>query len=444
MKLADLSKKEVRKHIGAIHVNGKLSLLHRKLANVLLWNAYDQLLTQEKHRIRIRELAYFVGFDSNDLQVLKEALRGLAETPLEWNVLHEDGEIEWGVAAMLSQAMIRGGYCSYSYSPDLREKFYNPEIYARINLGIQRNITTGYALALYENCIRYRNVGSTGWIELADVRKLFGVDESSYYGTFKHFNNKIIKPSIEVVNKTSDILVAAELQREKRRVSAVKFLIKENPQISLFAKKPVEEPQQLAAAPEVVEEKAQPQSRVRERLLSFGIGQGSADRYLQAYSEDYINGNLDVVERDYQAGKVKDLPRYTVAAINADYRPKKTRYELALEEKKSSRKRSIERQKIEHEKMEALRNEFDEKRLNNALQAMSSTERSTFEAQFREEHSGNVLYHKWGDQGLDNPVIRSLFRGFAYRKLLTPATEEMITAYAQERGGESASLAVAA
>ncbi|MGC1952889.1 MAG: hypothetical protein WA970_10035, partial [Gammaproteobacteria bacterium] len=42
--------------------------------------------------------------------------------------------------------------------------------------------------------IRYRNVGSTGWIDLEDLRRLFGVDESSYYGAFKHFNNKLIKP----------------------------------------------------------------------------------------------------------------------------------------------------------------------------------------------------------------------------------------------------------
>ena len=128
MRLAYLSKTEVKKHVGAIHVDGKLTLLQRKIANVLLWNAYDNLLKQEKHRIRVRDIASIVGFDSNDRELLKEGLRGLAKTPLEWNLLHEDGEEEWGVAPMLSQAVIRGGYCSYAYAPDLREKFFNPEI----------------------------------------------------------------------------------------------------------------------------------------------------------------------------------------------------------------------------------------------------------------------------------------------------------------------------
>jgi hypothetical protein len=444
MKLADLSKKEVRKHVGAIHVNGKLSLLQRKLANVLLWNAYEKLLSEEKHRIRIRELAYLVGFESNDIQVLKSALKGLAETPLEWNVLHEDGEEEWGVASMLAQAVIRGGYCSYSYGPDLREKFYNPEIYARINIGIQRNITTGYALALYENCIRYRNVGSTGWIDLGDVRRLFGVDESSYYGTFKHFNNKIIKPSVDVINKTSDLLVLAQYQREKRRVSAIKFIIKENPQISLFSKKVAADSRPAIEREGKGGEQGKFQEKILDRLLSLGIAQASAERYLRDYSEEYIRGNLDVVERDYHAGKVRDLARYTASAFKEDYRPKRSPYEVAAEKRKRLRKNATEHRKREQEELEALRNEFEAVRLQNALKRMSSKEKKHLEARFRDEHSGNPLFQKWGNEGIEHPVIRSLFRVFAARNLLKAPTEEMFAAFVQERKRGSASLPLAA
>jgi hypothetical protein len=444
MKLADLSKKEVRKHIGAIHVNGKLTLLQRKLANVLLWNAYEKLLSEEKHRIRIRDLAYLVGFDSNDLQVLKDALKGLAETPLEWNVLHEDGDEEWGVAAMLAQAVIRGGYCSYSYGPDLREKFYNPEIYARINIGIQRNITTGYALALYENCIRYRNVGSTGWIDLEDLRRLFGVDESSYYGTFKHFNNKLIKPSVEAVNKTSDLLVSARYQRERRRVCAVKFLIKENPQISLFTKRAAAEPPPAIEKTKRSEEQAGCRTELLDRLLSFGIAQSSAERYLREYSEEYLEGNLAVVEKDYRAGKVRDLPRYTASAIKEDSRPKRSPYERDAEKKRSIRRNAIDRQKREQGELESLRNEFEAMRLENALKRLSPEEKGDLEARFHDEHAGNLLYQKWGQEGLDHPVIRSLFRVFAARHLLETPTAEMFAAFVQRRRGESASVSLAA
>ena len=38
-----LRRAAVKKHVAAIHVSGKLTLLQRKLSNVLLLNAYDTL-----------------------------------------------------------------------------------------------------------------------------------------------------------------------------------------------------------------------------------------------------------------------------------------------------------------------------------------------------------------------------------------------------------------
>lgn len=82
--------------------------------------------------------------------------------------------------------------------------------------------------------------------------------------------------------------------------------------------------------------------------------------------------------------------------------------------------------------------------MDQALNALSAVERTAFEARFREEYRDNVLYHKWGEQGLDYPVIRSLFRGYAYRELLTPLTEEMIEPYVRQRMGDTSSRAEAA
>ena len=87
-------KQEVKKHVGAVHINNRLTLLQRKLANVLLLNAYDNLLTWEVHSIRLTTLCDMVGFESNDYRTLKEALQALASTVLEWNILDDHGERE--------------------------------------------------------------------------------------------------------------------------------------------------------------------------------------------------------------------------------------------------------------------------------------------------------------------------------------------------------------
>ena len=99
---------ELKKHIGAIYVAGDLTLLQRKIANILLFNAYDKLLAQEIHEIRLKDLADVAGYDSNDTKLLKNAFRKLASTGLEWNIL-DKGEELCGTASFISDAEIIKG-----------------------------------------------------------------------------------------------------------------------------------------------------------------------------------------------------------------------------------------------------------------------------------------------------------------------------------------------
>ena len=169
------------KHVAAIHVGARLTLVQRKAVNVLLNHAYPSLLNCEEHEIRLKDIANAIGLNSNNLESLKEALRRLNSTRVEWNILGKDNkEEEWATTTMLAQAKISKGWLNYAYSPELRRHLYRPEIYARINLAIQRTFRSSHALALYENCVRFRDVGSTGWITVEDFRKLMGVDDDEY------------------------------------------------------------------------------------------------------------------------------------------------------------------------------------------------------------------------------------------------------------------------
>ena len=229
-----LRRETVRKNVAAIHISGKLSLLQRKLSNVLLLNAYDALISAPTHSIDARTLAMMVGYNSNDMDTLRASLRALAETVAEWDMLGEDGKQEWGVSSLLSFAKLKGGVCEYAYSPALAQKLHDPKIYSLININIQRNFTSGHGLALYENCYRFVRTGSTGWWSLDVFRKLMGIDGSSYYESYKHLNAKIIKPAVAEVNNSSDIVVTPEVRKKGRAVSDIRFLISENPQLAMF------------------------------------------------------------------------------------------------------------------------------------------------------------------------------------------------------------------
>ncbi len=299
-----LRRETVRKNVAAIHISGKLSLLQRKLSNVLLLNAYDALISAPTHSIDARTLAMMVGYNSNDMDTLRASLRALAETVAEWDMLGEDGKQEWGVSSLLSFAKLKGGVCEYAYSPALAQKLHDPKIYSLININIQRNFTSGHGLALYENCYRFVRTGSTGWWSLDVFRKLMGIDGSSYYESYKHLNAKIIKPAVAEVNNSSDIVVTPEVRKKGRAVSDIRFLISENPQLAMF---------------EIDDSEGIRNTDVYQSLRGQGVADRLARQWIAEHGEDYVAEKLAYVGQ--QKG-VKSAASYLSAAIREDFKPK--------------------------------------------------------------------------------------------------------------------------
>ncbi|MHA6326407.1 replication initiation protein [Roseivivax sp. CAU 1753] len=301
-----LRRPSVKKNVAAIHVSGKLTLLQRKLSNVLLLNAYDTLISRPKHQIDARTLCLMVGYNSNDMDTLKQSLRSLAETTAEWDMLDAEGRQEWGVSSLLSYAKLKAGICEYAYSPALAEKLHDPKVFALINLNIQRRFTSGHALALYENCYRFVRTGSTGWWPLDLFRRLMGVDGSAYYDSFKHLNAKVIKPAVAEVNKTSNILLEPEFRKMGRQVVELRFRIRENPQLGLL---------------NIDDGEGVRQGATYGRLVQVGVSDRLARQWIAQHGEDYVTEKLD-----YLAGRdgIESPVRYLTAAIRDDYKPAET------------------------------------------------------------------------------------------------------------------------
>ncbi|MBP0484950.1 replication initiation protein [Sagittula salina] len=293
----------VKKHVAAIHVSGKLTLLQRKLSNVLLLNAYDTLTSASRHRIDARTLCLMIGYNSNDMDTLKASLRGLAETVAEWDMLDARGEQEWGVSSLLSYAKLKGGVCEYAYSPALAEKLHDPKVFALINLNIQRRFTSGHALALYENCYRFVRTGSTGWWSLDLFRRLMGVADSPYYEVYKHLNAKIIKPAVAEVNKTSNIVVTPEVKKLGRQVTEIRFRIAENPQLSIL---------------DLDDGEGLRKSDVYARLRALGVSDRLARQWMTEHGENHVRAKIDFVAGQ---GGVKNPVGYLTAALRNDYSP---------------------------------------------------------------------------------------------------------------------------
>ena len=297
-----LRRGSVKKHVAAIHVSGKLTLLQRKLSNVLLLNAYDTLTSQQVHMIDARTLCLMIGYNSNDMDTLKQSLRGLAETVAEWDMLDEKGQQEWGVSSLLSYARLKGGVCEYAYSPALASKLNDPKVFALINLNIQRRFTSGHALALYENCYRFVRTGSTGWWSLDLFRRLMGVEDSAYYSVYKQLNAKIIKPAVSEVNKTSNIVITPEIRKRGRAVTDIRFKIAENPQLAIL---------------DLDDGAGVRKSDVYSRLQALGVSDRLARQWIAEHGEDHVGDKIS-----YVAGQegVQNPVGYLTAALRDDFK----------------------------------------------------------------------------------------------------------------------------
>ncbi|MCO4814821.1 MAG: replication initiation protein [Flavobacteriales bacterium] len=220
------------KHTATIHIEGSLSLVDRKVVNILLKNAFNEIESKEKHVIRLSDLQKLVGWSTLNDKVIKDSLDTLVGTKIKWNAFGKDkkNSAEWTASTLLASANYNKnkGQCEYSYSYHLKGLIGKPNIYAKINLLIQREFKSKHALALWEYLVEFvcsSNGGEHTSVALSDLRSIFGVDENQYKA-FKDFNRSLLKPALKEINSVSDISVVHESIKSSRKVSEIAFIVK--------------------------------------------------------------------------------------------------------------------------------------------------------------------------------------------------------------------------
>ena len=162
---------ELAKPVEAIYIRptkGIVTLAMHKTFNVLLARAVEQGRERELYSLRVSQLGSDLETDSKNTEFLKETVRRLQGLQVEWDYITDEGRRKWGVSSMIASAeMEEGGMIEYTFAKHLKDKLLNPEVYARLNLKIQNRFRSRHALALYEQCARYRDNPSSLSAKLA-------------------------------------------------------------------------------------------------------------------------------------------------------------------------------------------------------------------------------------------------------------------------------------
>ena len=368
---------EVIKASAAIQIEGKITLLQRRAWNVLLARAYDELPAKERHAVRVPDLMRDLAYNSGDQEYLKDALEALVGCKLKWNILDKDGHTEWGVAALLAGAKISRGICVYEYGPTLREKLYNPHMYARLSLLVQNRFESKHALTLWELCVDYlgakRDCGETPWIDIDAFRKIMGIEDSHYYATlFKKLKQKVITPALTEINRLSDFSVTVEYQHKGRRVTALKFKMRRvfllpgpaNTQAPLFP--------ELDDIPPLVKELRDVGLSTQDALEVWQKGFHYVDAATrpEEIGEDaeaefarYIREKIHLLKRRQASGKVENITGFILEAIRKNFAnpefSQEEKHQKAAEATKAKKVKDVQKRQLESqlEELEKARNE---------------------------------------------------------------------------------------
>ena len=383
---------ELKKHVAAIHSTNKLSLLQRKIANALLFNAYDELLDKEEYVIHIATLCKLIGYDSNDSKTIKKSLVNLLATVIEWNLVDGDKlntEGVWNASSIIADASIDGAVCTYSYSNKMKKLLHRPELYGRLNMVVQAKFQSSYGLALYENCIRFQNIEQTPWFDIIKFRKLMGVEDGKYK-IFRDFKNRVLDKAVEEVNKYSPIQVTPQFRKQGRQVVSIQFTIK----------------QPKAAA----DRDQQPQQTSLSELLKlkFGLSKKQIEDVMSNYEDEYIHEKITVIESSssYIQGKISNLAKYLMAALKDDYQPTKSSKTKQITKQESK--------KVQNRTEEYHR--YQSKEIIKLFNKKSKSEKNKITSEF-EKHLGKGIYRDiYLRDGLTNVLIQDQLCSFIRQK----------------------------
>lgn len=96
------------------------------------------------------------------------------------------------------------------------------EQFTRYNLEHISQLTSVHSIRIYELCLQYLTIGSRT-IEVEGLKKILGLEEQ--YPDFKIFNRDVLKPSVDQINKHTDIKIKLTAIRKLRKIESLKFEI---------------------------------------------------------------------------------------------------------------------------------------------------------------------------------------------------------------------------
>ncbi|QOW48272.1 MULTISPECIES: replication initiation protein RepM [Acinetobacter] len=168
-------------------------------------------------------------------QALKDACKDLFARQFSYQEINKRGNIENVLSRWVSEIRYIDDEATVKliFAPAIVPLITRlEEQFTKYELQQISNLSSAYAVRLYELLIAWRSTGQTPIIELAEFRKKIGVldDEYTRMGNFK---DRVLNLAVAQVNEHTDIKVKCEQHKRGRNIAGFSFSFKQKKDAAL-------------------------------------------------------------------------------------------------------------------------------------------------------------------------------------------------------------------
>ena len=200
-----------------------LTLQDRRMYNLLIGNAWNDIFKQTNHSISRKKLTEYSNSNNNDIEAsLRRLMASIVQIKIRSN---RDGESSVRQIALLGSNEIgKRSNITYSFPPELVHIIKQTQIFARLHTKVMFQLSSKYALVLYEFLQRRRNLNfiNSETLTVEEVRGRLGVPNGKLK-TFGHLNASAIQPAVEEVSFLTEYKISVEQIRTGRKITHLKF-----------------------------------------------------------------------------------------------------------------------------------------------------------------------------------------------------------------------------
>ena len=286
------SEKPLRKPVNTLAIvptkSSKITVLARKAYNVLLYLAQNQGIEQDVFRAPLQSILRGVDFNSNAREIVKQHLRAMVSTLVEWQSPTVGEGEAWNVAGLLAHAKVykRAGenWVEWSFAPNIKHELLEPQRFARLRLDVISQLRRHSGVVLYEICARYRDVGLTArqpWPWWRPVLTGSADTEDSANQEYRFFKRDVLKLAIAEINAVTELDVELLEYKAGRFISDIQFKVTKKKQESL----PLRHPPAPVDMSQVV------------KAMAAGIRSEDAENLIQAHGNEAMAAGLTSLQK---------------------------------------------------------------------------------------------------------------------------------------------------